>query len=101
MLRAVLGKLVQTTDGKWMTRPPTSCPNGHQRPGPQSSWAGAVEANMDLLKGSPVVLVGTAAQCAQQLLEWHERFGITDWHLGPDVDATSRILECLSPNGYS
>jgi alkanesulfonate monooxygenase SsuD/methylene tetrahydromethanopterin reductase-like flavin-dependent oxidoreductase (luciferase family) len=70
-------------------------------PGPQSSWAGAVEANMDLLKGSPVVLVGTAAQCAQQLLEWHERFGITDWHLGPDVDATSRILECLSPNGYS
>jgi hypothetical protein len=30
MLRAVLGEMVQTTDGKWMTRPPTSCPNGHQ-----------------------------------------------------------------------
>jgi hypothetical protein len=29
MLRAVLGDLVQTTDGKWMTRPPTRCPNGH------------------------------------------------------------------------
>jgi hypothetical protein len=25
----VLGDLVQTTDGKWMTRPPSRCPNGH------------------------------------------------------------------------
>ena len=29
MLRAVLGDLVQTTDGKWMTRPPARCPHGH------------------------------------------------------------------------
>ena len=25
MLRAVLGELVQTTDGKWITHPPTDC----------------------------------------------------------------------------
>jgi len=25
----VLGELVQTTDGKWITRPPSRCPNGH------------------------------------------------------------------------
>ena len=29
MLRAVLGELVQTTDGKWITRSPGHCPNGH------------------------------------------------------------------------
>jgi hypothetical protein len=26
----VLGELLQTTTGKWITRPPTRCPNGHQ-----------------------------------------------------------------------
>jgi hypothetical protein len=25
----VLDELVQTTDGSWITRPPTRCPNGH------------------------------------------------------------------------
>jgi hypothetical protein len=25
----MLGELVQTTDGKWMTRPPARCPHGH------------------------------------------------------------------------
>jgi hypothetical protein len=28
-LKAVLGDLVQTTNGKRMTRPPARCPNGH------------------------------------------------------------------------
>src|SRR5262245_39158811 len=28
-LEGVLGDLVQTTDGKWITRPPRRCPNGH------------------------------------------------------------------------
>jgi hypothetical protein len=28
-LLTVLGDLVQTTDGKWITHPPTRCPNGH------------------------------------------------------------------------
>ena len=26
----MLGELVQTTDGKWITHPPTRCPNGHK-----------------------------------------------------------------------
>ena len=30
MLRTVLGELVQTTAGKWVTHPPTRCPNGHR-----------------------------------------------------------------------
>ena len=29
MLLLVLGELVQTTAGKWLTHPPTRCPNGH------------------------------------------------------------------------
>src|SRR6476620_4367755 len=29
-LVGVLGELVQTTAGKWITHPPTRCPNGHQ-----------------------------------------------------------------------
>ena len=28
-LLVVLGDLVQTTAGKWITHPPTRCPNGH------------------------------------------------------------------------
>lgn len=59
----------------------------------RSSWAEAVQAQMDVLEGSPAVLVGTAAECAKKILEWRERFGISYWHLGPDVDAASRIVE--------
>ena len=29
-LLVVLGNLVRTTAGKWITRPPTRCPNGHR-----------------------------------------------------------------------
>ena len=29
-LVSMLGELVQTTAGKWITHPPTSCPNGHR-----------------------------------------------------------------------
>jgi hypothetical protein len=28
-LSTLLGELVQTTSGKWITHPPTRCPNGH------------------------------------------------------------------------
>jgi probable F420-dependent oxidoreductase len=64
--------------------------------GPRSTWAAHAEAGIELLKDSPAVLVGTAAECAQRLLEWRERFGITYWNLGPDIDAVSRIVERLS-----
>jgi alkanesulfonate monooxygenase SsuD/methylene tetrahydromethanopterin reductase-like flavin-dependent oxidoreductase (luciferase family) len=50
---------------------------------------------MDSLKDSPAVLVGTAVECVEKLLEWRERFGITYWHLGPDVEAVSSIVERL------
>lgn len=63
--------------------------------GQRSSWAAHVEAEMDSLKDSPAVLVGTAAECAEKLREWRERFGITYWHLGPDVDAVRGIVELL------
>ena len=73
----------------------TDAPGGS---GPRSSWAAHVEAEWDSLKDSPAVLVGTAAECAERLLEWRERFGITYWHLGPDIDAVSRIVERLRSN---
>ncbi len=41
MLRAVLGELVQTTDGKWIIHTPTRCPNGHQL-GPNQVLVGHV-----------------------------------------------------------
>lgn len=63
--------------------------------GQRSSWAAHVEAEMDQLKDSPAVLVGTTAECAEKLLEWRERFGITYWHLGPDADAVRGIVELL------
>lgn len=63
--------------------------------GPRSSWAAYVEAERDSLQGSPAVLVGTAAECADRLLDWRERFGITYWNLGADVDAVSGIVEKL------
>jgi probable F420-dependent oxidoreductase len=63
--------------------------------GLRSSWADAIEAEMDSLEDSPSVLVGTAAECAKKILEWQERSGITYWHLGQDVEAASRIIEQL------
>jgi hypothetical protein len=35
----VLGELVWTTDGKWITQPPSRCPDGHQL-GPGAVLAG-------------------------------------------------------------
>ena len=61
----------------------------------RSSWAAHVEAEADSLKGSPAILVGTAADCAEKLIEWRERFGITYWHLGPNVDAVALIIDQL------
>jgi probable F420-dependent oxidoreductase len=61
--------------------------------GPRSSWYAEIESAQDLLKGSPAVLVGSAAQCADTLLEWRARFGITYWHLGQDALPATRIIE--------
>lgn len=69
---------------------------GHSDAG--SSWAAHVEAELASLHDSPAVLVGTAAECAEKLLEWRERLGITYWHLGPDVDAVGRVVKRLAEN---
>jgi probable F420-dependent oxidoreductase len=61
----------------------------------RSSWADPIEAQMNSLRDSPSVLVGTAAECAKKILEWQERRGITHWHLGQDAEAASRIIEQL------
>jgi probable F420-dependent oxidoreductase len=63
--------------------------------GVRSSWSAQIEGAMDSLKDSPAVLVGSSAECAEKLLEWRERFGITYWHLGPDVEAVRGIVERL------
>jgi hypothetical protein len=52
---------------------------------------------MDSLKDSPAILVGTVAECAERILQWRERFGITYWNLGPDVDAVGLTLDRLGP----
>ncbi|MGE2735315.1 TIGR03621 family F420-dependent LLM class oxidoreductase [Mycolicibacterium vaccae] len=60
---------------------------------PCSSWAKDVDAAGDSLQGSPAVLIGTAQECADNLLEWTEQFGITYWNLGQDAEAASLIIE--------
>jgi probable F420-dependent oxidoreductase len=62
---------------------------------PRSSWSADVESEIDALKGSPAALVGSAAECAAQILEWRDRFGITYWNLGADLEAVSRIIDQL------
>jgi probable F420-dependent oxidoreductase len=62
---------------------------------PRSSWAAQIDSAANVLAGSPAVLVGTAAECATQILEWRERFGITYWNLGADLAAAGRILDRL------
>lgn len=61
----------------------------------RSPWADIIETHMDLLNDSPVVLIGTAAECGAKIRECAERFGITYWHLGQDVDAASQIVASL------
>jgi probable F420-dependent oxidoreductase len=68
----------------------TDSPGSH---GPRSSWATQIETERESLEGSPAVLVGTARECAETLLEWSARFGITYWHLGQDVDSAALIIE--------
>ncbi|MDF3303700.1 TIGR03621 family F420-dependent LLM class oxidoreductase [Rhodococcus sp. T2V] len=62
----------------------------------RSSFSGHLAEASDMLKDSPAVLTGTVAECAEQLLAWHERYGITYWHLGQDVEAGGAIIAQLS-----
>jgi probable F420-dependent oxidoreductase len=66
---------------------------------PRSTWDDMVAAEAATLKDSPAVLVGTAAQCAEQLLTWRDRYGISYWNLGPDVESSSLIIDALDAAG--
>ena len=62
----------------------------------RSSFGAALSANPQLMEESPAVLVGSVERCVELLQERRERFGLSYWHLGHDVDAAARILARLS-----
>ena len=70
----------------------TDAPGGNT---PRSSWAAEIEARHEALTGSPALLVGTAAQCAESIAEWSRDLGISYWHLGHDVTAAALIIAAL------
>lgn len=61
-----------------------------------SSFASLLGADADLVRESPAVLIGTVEACVDRLIEFRERFGLTYWHLGPDVEAVAPIVARLS-----
>jgi probable F420-dependent oxidoreductase len=67
-------------------------------PGPaaRSSFASALLADAALLADSPAVLMGSVDQCVAALIERRERFGISAWHLGGDLDAVAPIVARLA-----
>lgn len=73
--------------------------DGPRRPTDRSTWDDLLAAERPALRGSPAVLVGTAAQCADQLLTWRDRFGIDYWNLGPDVESAALIIDALAAAG--
>jgi len=62
----------------------------------RSSFGAALSANPQLVEESPAVLVGSVERCVELLQERRERFGLSYWHLGHDVDAAARIVARLS-----
>lgn len=61
-----------------------------------SSFAGALAADPDLVARSPAVLVGSVEACIDALIERRERYGISLWHLGADIDAVAPIVARLA-----
>jgi probable F420-dependent oxidoreductase len=62
----------------------------------RSSFATALSADPRLVEDSPAVLVGSVERCVELLQERRERFGLSYWHLGHDVDAAARIVSRLA-----
>jgi hypothetical protein len=66
----MLGELVQTTAGKWITHPPACCPNG-RRLGPNHILVGDVaclgpsESKVTRTVRRPVILLGWRADCCR------------------------------------
>jgi probable F420-dependent oxidoreductase len=61
----------------------------------RSTWTDAIAAQMDSLHDSPAAIIGTAAECADKILEYSHRFGIDYWNLGQDAEAASRVIALL------
>jgi probable F420-dependent oxidoreductase len=61
-----------------------------------SSFAGLLGADPELVSGSPAVLVGSVAECVDALEERRERFGLSYWNLGADVEAVAPIVARLA-----
>ena len=62
----------------------------------RSSFAAALSADPGLLEDSPAVLVGSVERCVELLQERRERYGLSYWHLGHNVDAAARIVSRLA-----
>lgn len=65
-------------------------------PRPVTQWEEALAAERNWpLHGTPACLVGTAAECAEQVAEYSHRFGIGYWHLGQDSRAAAAVIAHL------
>ncbi len=62
----------------------------------RSSFGAALGADPRLVEASPAVLVGSVERCVELLEERRERFGLSYWHLGHDVDAAAPIVARLA-----
>ena len=61
-----------------------------------STFAAVLEAHPGAVADSPAVLIGSLQQCVETLLERRERYGISAWHLGADIDAVAPIVARLA-----
>ena len=62
----------------------------------RSSFASFLSADPDLVASSPAVLVGSVSECVEALVARRERFVISYWNLGSDVDAVAPIVARLA-----
>ena len=62
----------------------------------RSSFGAALGADPLLVEESPAVLVGSVDRCVELLQERRERFGLSYWHLGHDVEAAAQIVHRLA-----
>ena len=62
----------------------------------ESSFAGLLGANPGLVRRSPAVLIGTVEAGIDRLIEHRDRYGLSYWHLGSDIEAVAPIVARLS-----
>jgi probable F420-dependent oxidoreductase len=70
--------------------------SSRQREAARSSFSGLLEADPKLLRDSPAVLVGSHEACIEALIERRERFGLSYWSLGSDLEAVAPIVARLT-----